>query len=158
MKSAKFILVSLLILSVFSTSFAQRHERSKEDLEKFKAMKVSFLTDKLELTPEEAQKFWPIYNQAEKENWEAQNKRRQIEMKVQEENGNLTDKEIIDLIKEMVDTHKAEAQLKEKYNKKYLDVLPPKKVLKLYQAEHQFMMKMLREFRDRRSDRDKPEN
>ncbi|NQU85248.1 MAG: hypothetical protein HQ541_05760 [Mariniphaga sp.] len=155
MKVIKILSVILVVFAFISTANAQRRGPSEEESEKFRAKKISFLTEQLELTPKEAEKFWPIYNQAEKENWEAQTKRREIENRVQKENGNLTDKEIIALTKEMVETHKAEALVREKYNKKYLDVLPPKKILKLYQAEHQFLRQMLREFRNRRSDNDK---
>lgn len=153
----RFYLLSTTLAFLFCASigYTQPKEPSKEDLEKFMAKRVSFITEKLELTPAEAQVFWPIYNQSDKENWDAQNKRREIEMKVQKENGNLSDKEIIDLTKQMVETHKAEALVREKYNKKFLEILPPKKVLKLYQAEHQFRMMMLHEYRNRRPDKEK---
>jgi hypothetical protein len=152
MKLIKLLSTALTVFVFASTLYAQREGPSKEDIEKFRAKKVSFITEKLQLTPAEAQKFWPIYNQSEMENWEAQNKRREIEIKVQDENGNLSDKQIIDLTREMVETHKAEALVSEKYNKKFLEVLPPTKVLKLYQAEHQFRMQMLHEYRNRRPD------
>jgi len=150
MKLIKWSTVLLFTILFISPSFAQRRGPLEEEMEKFRAKKISFLTDKLQLTPGEAEKFWPIYHQSEKENWEAQFKRHQIEIRVQKENGNLTDKEIIALTKEMVETHKAEALVREKYNEKFLEVLPPKKVLILYQAEHQFLRQMLHDFRNRR--------
>lgn len=39
-------------------------EKKKQDIE---ALKVAFISKELELTPDEAQKFWPVYNQYEKE-------------------------------------------------------------------------------------------
>ena len=149
-------IISLSIAVIISTiTFAfERQGPSKEDIEKFRAKKISFITEKLQLTPEEAQNFWPIYNQSEKESWEAQKQRREIENRLQTEEGNISDKEIIELTEKMVESHKAEALVREKYNKKFLEVLPPQKVLKLYQAEHQFRMQMLHEFRNRRPDKD----
>jgi Spy/CpxP family protein refolding chaperone len=143
-------LISVFSVTLVSAQPAGNREPSKEDLDNFMAKKVAFFTEKLQLTPAEAQVFWPIYNQSEKESWEAQRKRREIEMKVQMETRNLSDKEIIDLTKQMVETYKAEAMVTEKYNKKFLEILPPKKVLKLYQAENQFRMSMLHEYRNRR--------
>ena len=35
--------------------------------EKIQALKIAFITQKLQLTPDEAQKFWPIYNQYDNE-------------------------------------------------------------------------------------------
>jgi Spy/CpxP family protein refolding chaperone len=154
MRIIKWSSVWLLTLLFVVPSWAQRKGPSEDEMERFRAKKISFLTDKLQLTPEEAEKFWPIYHQSEEENWEAQFKRQQIEFQVQKEDRNLTDKEIIALTKEMVETHKAEALVREKYNEKFLKVLPPRKVLILYQAEHQFLRQMLHDFRNRRLERD----
>ena len=49
----------LVFLLISTLSFAQDY---KEKREKVKALKVAFITEKLELTSEEAQKFWPLYN------------------------------------------------------------------------------------------------
>ncbi|MBN2774345.1 MAG: hypothetical protein JXR31_08875 [Prolixibacteraceae bacterium] len=152
MKTIRLLSLVTLALLFTSQAFAQRRGPSEEEIEKWRAKKIAFLTDKLQLTPEEAEKFWPVYNQAEQENWEAQRQRREIEEKVQREDGNLSDKEIITLTKERVGTYKTEAEIIDKYNKKFLEVLPPKKVLILYQAEHQYMRSLLRDFRDRRRD------
>ena len=39
-------------------------EKKQQDIE---ALKVAFISKELDLTPDEAQKFWPVYNQYEKE-------------------------------------------------------------------------------------------
>ena len=39
-------------------------EKKQQDIE---ALKVAFISKELELTPDEAQKFWPVYNQYAKE-------------------------------------------------------------------------------------------
>lgn len=39
-------------------------EKKQQDIQ---ALKVAFITKELELTPDEAQKFWPVYNQYDKE-------------------------------------------------------------------------------------------
>ena len=46
---------------------AQPHQRKQEHREKIRAHKIGFLTEKLDLSPEEAQKFWPLYNELEAE-------------------------------------------------------------------------------------------
>ena len=57
------ILASLtMVLAVASSLFAQP-EKKKEDI---KAMKIGFITNELNLTPDEAQKFWPVYNEFQK--------------------------------------------------------------------------------------------
>ena len=51
-----------IVLFLASFSFYAQNEKINEKREKIKAYKVSFLTTELELTSNEAEKFWPIYN------------------------------------------------------------------------------------------------
>ena len=46
--------------------FAQEGEQQR-DGGKLKAYQIAFLTKKLDLTPEEAQRFWPVFNKYEEE-------------------------------------------------------------------------------------------
>ncbi len=149
MKFSKFLILTSFIFALVVNVYAERGP-SPQDIEKFKAKKVSFLTEKLEITPEEAQAFWPYYNQFDKEMWETQTKRREIEKKVRDSNGDFSDKEIIKLTEDLVQTVYDEAKLRDEYNKKFLKVLKPQKVLRLYQAEHQFRMEMLHQYRNSR--------
>lgn len=145
----------ILILSVMfgfaAAAFAQPGDKEHEDRwEKFRSEKVAFLTNYLELTPAEAQKFWPVYNQLEKERWEAQKTRKELEEKVQEAGESMTDNQIKQLTREFAGSLKKEANMAADYNEKFLDILPSGKVLKLYKAENEFRMHMIKKFRDRR--------
>jgi len=147
-------LIFLLTLSVFliaqSTVFAQRSDSHKDRWEKYRAEKVAFLTTNLDLTPVEAQKFWPVYNQMDKEKSEAQRKRRELEHQVRDAGETLADKQIIMLTREYASNMKKEGALNEKYNEEFLKILPPRKVLKLYKAEGEFRMYMMKKYRDKR--------
>ena len=55
-------LIPILILFISVSAFAQRGEKMNE---RIKAQKIAFITEKLSLTSEEAQEFWPIYNEIE---------------------------------------------------------------------------------------------
>ena len=52
-------LIPILVLLIGLSGYAQRDGRMNE---RIKAQKVAFITEKLSLTAEEAQQFWPIYN------------------------------------------------------------------------------------------------
>lgn len=56
--------ITLLILMVFLsfTGFAQR-QGQQYDKEKLEAARVAFITNRLDLKPVQAEKFWPIFNQ-----------------------------------------------------------------------------------------------
>lgn len=45
---------------------AQQEDKSKYDKEKLESAKVAFITQRLDLSPEQAEKFWPAYNQHSK--------------------------------------------------------------------------------------------
>lgn len=147
----KIIVFSVLtfVFSVFVS--AQPKDKDHEDRwEKYRSEKVAFLTSKLELTPTEAQKFWPVYNQLEKERWEAQKLRREMEEKVLEANETMSDNKIKQLTREFAGSMQKEANMLASYNEKFLEILPAGKVLKLYKAENEFRMYMIKKFRDRR--------
>ncbi len=65
-------LIPFLLLLISSSLMAQAQDDAKQpDREKkmqdIEALKVAFLSRELELSPEDAQKFWPVYNQYNKE-------------------------------------------------------------------------------------------
>lgn len=145
-KEIGIILACFIVLISFAVN-AQDKDSHEARMERYRAEKVSFLTTKLDLTPAEAQKFWPIYNQMDKERWEAQKCRRDLENKVSEAEESLSDNEIIKLTREFSGSMQQEGTLMTSYNEKLLKVLPPKKVLKLYKAENEFRMNMIRKYR-----------
>ena len=52
-----------LLLLVFACGFANAQPIQRDKArENIKAIKVGYLTEKLKLTPEQATKFWPVYN------------------------------------------------------------------------------------------------
>jgi len=53
------IIYPIVFLLISTLSFSQGFKEKKE---KVKALKVAYITEQLDLTKEEAQKFWPIYN------------------------------------------------------------------------------------------------
>ena len=63
----KYLLIITLLFGSFSMAFAQENQVG-DDLtkqEKIKSLYVAYVTQQLQLTPEEAQKFWPVHTQFE---------------------------------------------------------------------------------------------
>jgi hypothetical protein len=151
----KKIVLLTVMFAFIASGFAQPGNKEHKDTwEKYRAEKVAFLTNYLELTPPEAQKFWPVYNQLETERWESQKTRKELEEKVLEAEESMTDNQIKQLTREFAGSLKKEADMAAEYNEKFLDILPPGKVLKLYKAENEFRMHMIKKFRDRRRNGD----
>lgn len=147
MKKIILIVLTGIFISTGFNAMAQDESREAR-MEKYRTEKIAFLTTKLELTSAEAEKFWPIYNQFEKERWEGQKSRRDLEEKVRDAEENLSEGEIIKLTREFAGSMQKEGALVTNYNEKFLKVLPPKKVLKLYKAENEFRMNMIRKYRE----------
>jgi hypothetical protein len=58
----KYILTFTIFLFVIGISIAQRPSE-RYDPEKLQAARIAFITSRLNLKPEQAEKFWPVYNQ-----------------------------------------------------------------------------------------------
>jgi hypothetical protein len=84
----------------------------------------------------------------EKQRWDAQKTRRELENKVSEAEESLSENEVIKLTRDFAGSMAKEGSLMSGYNEKLLKVLPAKKVLKLYKAENEFRMNMIRKYRD----------
>ena len=54
----KNIILLLLLVSSFQISLAQQGQHR----ERIKALKTAHITNELNLTSDEAEKFWPVYN------------------------------------------------------------------------------------------------
>lgn len=138
---------TIVILLIFSSIFSQG---MKEKKEKIKALKVAYITEQLNLTTEEAQKFWPVYNAFDDKQFDIRHNKMKIVWNQYENGGieTLSEKEALELITKM-DTYEEEMHtLKKKYVKDLLNVIPAKKVIKLKKAEDEFNRKLLKQFRN----------
>lgn len=152
MKTKVLMIVALLI------SFAGMAQRQfdPQTLELIKTKKIAFLTDELGLTPLEAEKFWPVYNELEKERYLLMDKKRELGQMSENPKPGMTEADYRKLAIEMAATHVKEGKLIEEYNLKLLNILPAEKVVKIYRAEVKFRASLMHDFR--KSQGDKKEN
>lgn len=102
--------------------------------------KIAFITMKLKLTPEEAQVFWPVYNQiAEKKakSQKAVKSSYQALVKALHEE-NISDKELDKLLDAYLEAKMANKEYEKGEADQYRKVLSSKKVAQLYIAEENF--------------------
>lgn len=117
--------------------------------EKVEAMRIGFLTQKLGLTSEEAQKFWPVYNEFQKKRDELHQKRREERKGRKEDLDSLTDKQVEAMVDSEMGFRQKNLDLEKEFHGKFKSVLPIKKVAKLYRAEEQFTHRLLDEISER---------
>jgi hypothetical protein len=115
--------------------------------EKMNAQKIAFLTEKMQLTPSEAQHFWPVYNEYQlKKKKIAENRRANTQYYLRNQK-KLSKKELESIADNYVACMRQEADLLSVYNEKFKNVLPADKVIKLYQAEVLFRSFLLNQIR-----------
>ena len=132
-----YIITFILLLSSFSL-MAQRP--SMEEIKaKLRADKVAYLTTRIALTPSEAEKFWPVYNEFDDKRIDIQMERFNLDRKVMRSKESLTDEEIVKFIQDSNNSKREEEELNVKYYEKFLKLIPPKKVLTLYQVEKEYI-------------------
>ncbi|MBU2920788.1 hypothetical protein KO504_05505 [Winogradskyella psychrotolerans] len=138
----KTIQTIILTLFVSASLFAQKLDR-----EKIKALKIAHITEQLDLTKTEAQKFWPIYNANE----DAEDKLREQSMERRKEKRpeDLSETEAKSLLLDMEKMEKQKVAIHSKMLNELLEILPAKKIIKLYQAERSFKHKMFEEYKKR---------
>jgi len=154
MKTVVSLLAAIFIASV---SLAQQVENYEARKEKMQSIKIAFITQKLALTTEEAQKFWPIYNEMESEMDVIQGKKREL-MKENKGNDNLSENEYKKIISSMISFEEQELAIRKKYSEKFLSVLPAKKVFELEKADREFRREMLSKMRENKGDRARNNN
>ncbi len=139
------IVAALFIAQSISAQNAERGKHSNENREKIEALKVSYLTEKMNLTPEEAQKFWPVYNQYKADMKTLKKDKHASATGSKESFETMSDSEITAWVDQKFITDQKALDLKKKYHAEFKKVLPIKKVALLYKAEDQFKSELLQQ-------------
>jgi hypothetical protein len=134
-------IASLLLLFPFMLK-AQGNGARNQEIESYK---VAFLTQKMDLSPDEAKIFWPIYNDFQKEQTALRRQRMQngISLKKIDEIDNLSDAQVQSLINNELNVKQQSLDLEKKYYAKLKSSLPIKVVGKYYRAQESFKKELL---------------
>lgn len=138
----------LILLVLAQAAWAQRGGPYKEKVD---ALKVGFITKKLDLSSEEAQKFWPVYN---KYHEQLEKNRSGMKEVLGEHLGNLdkmTSAEADKALLEMQAMRSQELEILKLYTQEFKKILPAQKVVKLFIAEHEFKRELLRQLKNQRN-------
>jgi hypothetical protein len=140
----------LIILFVLAFSPILRLSAQNPNLEKLNAYKIAFFTRRLNLTSQEAEKFWPVYNEFQNKRNLVQVERQTLNRNVNQNELNMTEKEMVEAGDKLISLQIQEAALAQEYHKKFKDILTPAKVIRLYQAENLYRLQLLNELKDNR--------
>ena len=137
--------ISLLLLLISTITLSQNNDK----LEKIKALRVAFISTKLELTSNEAQKFWPIFNEFDKNQTDLRKEKRILMMRLKHQNtSSLSDIEM----QKLLDTSELlESNIqtnRQQLVKNLKGVISPQKIILLKQLEEDFKKTLLKQMRN----------
>ncbi len=123
----QFLLVIAILLASFSYTKAQPGNKQNR-ADKIQALKIAFITQKLEFTPDEAQRFWPVYNRYEAEMRQA-----------------MIDKRSGDVL----ENEEKVLNVKKRYRSDFIKVIGQPKTNNLFNAEKEFRGVLMRHLKNK---------
>ena len=141
----RYVNLVIAFLLVFTFSASAQDDRK----EKIEAMKVSFITQKLDLTSKEAQVFWPLYNELQDKLQAARKAKRKEAKQTRGDIDAMTDADVEAIIDSEIAAKQLEAELAKEYHTKFKQLLTVKKVAKLYRAEDDFKRELLKQLQNK---------
>jgi|SRR5690606_791682 len=144
----------MIIILIAGTAFFADAQPSRDTVRMLKpevsarihAARAAYLTERLKLTPEEAERFWPIYR-------EFADKRRDIRRQYRDaRRAGKDEKELINLGLEI---RQQELDLEKEYSGRMLEAISADKLVQLRNAEREFTRIVLRQVHQRRPQMDR---
>ena len=140
----KFIFIIVPILFFFQISFGQ----NKEARQRIESARIALITERLGLTPQQAEKFWPVYNEynIHRRNLvqEMQSARKNVDM------DNMSEEQGRALMKLGLDVKERQLQLEKTYSDRLVEVISTKQMLSLRKAEDDFRKMIIQRLEDRK--------
>lgn len=145
----KLLIIGVWLISSWST-LAQDQPETEQDpktLEKINALRIAYISEKLGLTTEQAEKFWPVYR-------EFSDKRRELRQELigarkQLKQGQDPDKDEA-LVKLGLALKQRELDLEKTYSERLLKIITAQQILNLRKAEGEFVLLLRDQIQQRR--------
>jgi hypothetical protein len=142
--------IKILAPLLFLIATLSLSSQEKQDWDKIKSLKIAFITERLNLSPEEAQSFWPIYN-------EHQSKREGLFREERFEIGSeiknldaLSDAQASALLIRMQKLEEEKHKLEKSYIEKISKTISAKKTILLMRSEEDFKRQLIKQYRQKR--------
>lgn len=140
-------LTFIVSLALFVCS-VDANAQSEEQIKKFNEDREAYFNENLQLTDSEKEAFWPVYEDFINRKMRLTEEERNTFKYSNDNAGNLSDKEINEILARILDYKSQVFKLEQEYYKdKFPAVLPPEKVLKLYKVEWDFRRHLVRKLR-----------
>jgi hypothetical protein len=141
----KNFLIIIFLLASAAAAFSQPGNKR----EKMESFKIAYITERLNLKPEQAEKFWPLYNEFHDKRIDL----RKEQVKLRTENINnltSTDEELTADLKKLFELKQQELNLEKDFFEKAMKVITVRQVVELHRAEKQFAVDLLKRIQERK--------
>ena len=137
-----------LILLLFTSLNLVAQNNNKDRIQ---ALKVAFITERLDLTPKEAQEFWPVYNKyVENSKKIKRNELKEIHNNFRANSATISDAEADKLLDKLNKSQTQLYNLHLDFDQKVSKIISSKKIILLKIAEKDFKHEMFEEYKKRR--------
>ncbi len=151
--------MALLSLSLIPTlAFAQEEEKNITPAvrQKIETARIALLSDRLALTSEQAEKFWPVYREFVNKRQAYKKEFNQAKKLVDPAKGDTKQEQ--ELINFGLELKEKELNLEKEYSAKILQIITPQQLLSLRKAEQDFRQLILDQLQQRRLQQQRKEN
>ncbi len=132
----KHLLLALLLLTTVSLG----QVLAQSDIQKIESQKIGYITNRLNLTTEQAPQFWAIYN-------EYNGKKKDLNRRIRQLIGGQArpgqDADVLNKLKEVNGTKQRLGDLDDEYMPRFLKVISPQQLQELYKTERDFNRMLL---------------
>lgn len=141
--SSTFRLLSLaaLLLAAAPAAHAQGGGRKGQRLAQLENAKIAFITTRVSLTQDQAQKFWPLYNEFSDRRRELNRGGRLLRRDVTD---GLSDQQLRDNFTQSFSLRQQELNLEKEYFEKFQKVISLRQVAQLFVAERDFTKEVIK--------------
>jgi hypothetical protein len=145
----KYIFLILFLITTFS--YAQTGKK----LERIKALRIAYISNKLNLTQEESEKFWPVFNTFDTKQFDLRSKKKKLMLRLKPENSKLiSDKEMVNALNESEDLDNQIQQNRRVFVKSLQGIISAQKILILKQSEDDFKNEILKQIKNRKQNKE----
>ncbi|MBW3468177.1 Spy/CpxP family protein refolding chaperone [Arthrospiribacter ruber] len=129
-----------LLVMLAGTVWAQKPERNY-DKEKLESARVAFMTNRLDLKPEQSEKFWPVFNQYQEKRSALMD---EISVLNHKSNQSLSDSEAKELISQRLMKQQQMLDLEKVFMDEVQKTISPSQAAKLHGINRQFTRQLYR--------------
>jgi hypothetical protein len=156
----KRIIASLLFSMICLASFAQDdlepQQPDPKAQEKINNLRIAYLTDKLGLTTEQAEKFWPLYREFAQERRHARSELVQKQKEIDQKNPD--PKKQQEVVEVSLKVKQRVLDLEKDYSSRMLKVITAQQLINLRKAEVEFRDMLINQLQQRRLNQQRREN